>query len=83
MGESDEEVAKRFIEDLRRFIKSLGVPTTLAELGISRERLEEKLEELVDRAMESTGTIANPRTPTREDYKRIILYAYEGKNIDF
>ena len=82
-GESDKEVAKKFIEDLRNFIKSLGVPTTLAELGISREQLEEKLEELVDKAVESTGTIANPRTPTREDYKRIILYAYEGKNIDF
>jgi len=52
-------------------------------MGIPREEFEAKLDELIERANESTGTIVNPRVPIEEDYRKLFLYAYEGKSVDF
>lgn len=38
-GKTDEEVALEGIEKLAEFIKELGIPTTLRELGATQEML--------------------------------------------
>lgn len=80
---SDEEKARKLIEAVRNLMKELEEPLSIKEMGIPREEFEAKLDELIEKANESTGTIVNPRVPTEEDYRKLFLYAYEGKSVDF
>jgi len=80
---SDEEKARKLIEAIRNLMKELEEPLSIKEMGIPREEFEAKLDELIERANESTGTIVNPRVPIEEDYRKLFLYAYEGKSVDF
>jgi len=80
---SVEEKARKIIEAIRNLMKEIEEPLSIREMGISREEFEAKLDELIEKANESTGTIVNPRVPSEEDYRKLFLYAYEGKNVDF
>nr|MDO8045078.1 iron-containing alcohol dehydrogenase [Candidatus Baldrarchaeota archaeon] len=80
---SDEEKARKLIEAVRNLMKELEEPLSIKEMGIPRGEFEAKLDELIEKANESTGTIVNPRVPTEEDYRKLFLYAYEGKSVDF
>lgn len=68
---------------LRQFIKDLGRPTTIAELGITKAVLEEKLPKLVEFASEDSSTLANPRPLEDEDFEKLFLAAFDGKVVDF
>lgn len=80
---SDEGKARKLIEAIRNLMKEIEEPLSIREMNISREEFEAKLDELIGKANESTGTIVNPRVPSEEDYRKLFLYAYEGKNVDF
>lgn len=80
---SDEEKARKLIEAIRNLMKEIEEPLSIKEMDIPREEFEAKLDELIEKANESTGTIVNPRVPTEEDYRKLFLYAYEGKSVDF
>ena len=80
---SDEEKARKLIEAVRNLMKEIEEPLSIKEMDIPREEFEAKLDELIEKANESTGTIVNPRVPTEEDYRKLFLYAYEGKSVDF
>jgi alcohol dehydrogenase class IV len=82
-AETDKEALKKFVQALKRLLKDVDEPTSIRELGISWNDFRGELDNLVERAMGSTGTIASPRVPTAEDYRRLFVYAYEGKTVDF
>lgn len=82
-GRASEEKARRLAEAVRQLLADVGEPLKVADLGISQADYEAKLEALVDRAMSSTGTVANPRELGRSDYARLFTYAYEGRHVDF
>ncbi|MFX1351841.1 MAG: iron-containing alcohol dehydrogenase, partial [Promethearchaeota archaeon] len=82
-GGVNEERARRFIESVRNLMEEIGSPQTIENMDIPREEFEGKLDELINKAVESTGTIVNPRVPSEEDYRRLFLYTYEGKKVDF
>ncbi|MEM3726538.1 MAG: iron-containing alcohol dehydrogenase [Candidatus Bathyarchaeia archaeon] len=82
-AETDEEALEKFMQALKSLFNEVNEPISIKELGISWENLQTNLDDLVERAMTSTGTISSPRVPTAEDYRKLFIYAYEGKNIDF
>ena len=63
-GLSDEEAAAKGVETVAELARRCGIPSTLTELGIGRE----KVESLADAAMKVTRLLVNnPREVTRED----------------
>ncbi|TDA35544.1 MAG: NAD-dependent alcohol dehydrogenase [Hadesarchaea archaeon] len=80
---TEEEAAERLLEEVRNLIRRLGEPLSIGELGIKREEFESRLEELVRKAMQSTGIFTSPRVPDEADCRKLFLYAYEGKRVDF
>ena len=82
-GEDAAEKTAKLVEAVRELLREVDGPLSVADLGISRADYEAKLEDLVDRAMSSTGTVANPRDVGRQEYARLFIYAYEGKPVDF
>jgi alcohol dehydrogenase class IV len=82
-AKTDEEAVEKLIEAVRRLDREVEEPASLKELGISRTDFEKRLDDLATRAANSTCTFMNPRVPDVEDTKKLFIYAYEGKKVDF
>jgi len=82
-SKTDEEAVEKLVEAVRRLDREMGEPASIKELGISREDFEKRLDDLVTRAANSSCTFMNPRVPDVEDTKKLFIYAYEGKKVDF
>jgi alcohol dehydrogenase class IV len=80
---TDEEAVEKLVEAVRRLNREMKEPSSIKELGISREDFEKRLEDLVTRAANSSCTFMNPRVPDVEDTRKLFLYAFEGKKVDF
>jgi alcohol dehydrogenase class IV len=80
---TDEEAAEKLVGAVRRLDREVGEPASIKELGISREDFEKRLDDLVTRAANSSCTFMNPRVPDVEDTRKLFLYAFEGKKVDF
>lgn len=65
------------------FIRSVGGPATIAELGVTREQLAEKMDALVEMSLNDGTTLFSRRPLTAENYRRLFEYAYDGRLIDF
>jgi len=77
------ELAEALVGAVRRLIEDVDGPLRVADLGVEEGAYEAELDRLVDRAMESTGLVANPREAGREELRRLFTYAYEGRSVDF
>ncbi len=82
-SETDQQAVDGLIEAVRKLLRELDEPTSVQEMGISWEDYQSKLNDLVERAIASTGTIANPRVPTAEEYRKLFIYAFKGEEVDF
>lgn len=75
--------ARELASLIRKFLKELGAPLTVRELGISQEDWDKNFDKLVKFASMDTCLRTTPRPPAEGDIAKILQYAYEGKNIDF
>ena len=66
------------IRAVKTFIKKLGLPSTIAECGISEEEFREALDAMAEAAYNDKCTATNPRTPSVEEIKSLYLHAYYG-----
>ncbi|MDH5449256.1 MAG: iron-containing alcohol dehydrogenase, partial [Candidatus Bathyarchaeota archaeon] len=82
-AKTDEEAVEKLLEAVRRLNREMGEPASIKELGISREDFEKRLDDLVTRAANSSCTFMNPRVPDVEDTRKLFLYAFKGKEVDF
>jgi len=82
-AKTDEEAVEKLVEAVRRLDREVGEPASIKEMGINRKDFEKRLEDLVTRAANSSCTFMNPRVPDVEDTRKLFLYAYEGKKVNF
>ena len=67
---------KSLIDEIKKLMSTLGMPSTLNECGVDRADFESKLDDLADDAFEDQCTTANPRMPLVKELKEIIEKAY-------
>jgi alcohol dehydrogenase class IV len=82
-GANDEESMANLIAKIKELLSKLDLPTDLAGLGITREQLNENLDQLVTDAYEDPDTFASPRWIRPEDCRKMFEYAFDGRDIDF
>jgi len=82
-AKTDEEAVEKLVEAVKRLMEEVGEPNAIKDMGISWEDYEKNLDGLVDRVMKSMCTITNPPVLDMEEYKKLFIYAYEGKKVDF
>jgi alcohol dehydrogenase class IV len=82
-SETDEQTVGRLVEAVIRLLREVNEPVSFREMGICWEDYHTKLGDLVNRAMESTGTVANPRVPTPEEYRKLFIWAFKGERVPF
>ena len=77
------EAAFQLSRTVLELLETLEQPQTIAACGIPRDDFEADLPTLVEYALEDPSTLTNPRSPTAEEVEHLLLYAYEGKMVDF
>ena len=80
---TEVEAAEALARAVRSLTLALNQPTTLAQAGVSREKLDELLEHLALNALMDTQTIMGSRVPEIEDIQRLFNAAYDGSPVDF
>jgi len=80
---SNLECAKALVARVRALAKEIGQPLSVKDLGIDKNKYDESMPGLIDRALNEVMTITVTRVPGEEDLEKIFRYAYEGKSIDF
>lgn len=71
-----------FIQAIKELNKILGVPGALKDIGLTREEFTAHFDLLVENAMKGS-TRVNPVSITPEVMRELLVYVYEGKDIDF
>jgi len=75
-AQNDFEAGRKAIEKIYEFIKKIGLPTSLKDVGVKREDFD-KIAEL---AIEDPSIVSNPRFAMMPDaIKEILEMAWEGK----
>jgi alcohol dehydrogenase class IV len=86
VGESScvgEEGARRLAEKITALCREVGAPTSLFEAGVDRDAFEMNLDKLVEDAFNDTQMVTAVRCPTYDELRKLFIYAYEGKQVDF
>ena len=78
-----ETAARQLALHLRDACRQIGSPTSLVEANIRRGAFETALDSLVDNAMNDTQMLTAPRSPSYEELRRLFLYIFDGKPVDF
>ncbi|TXT57261.1 MAG: hypothetical protein BAJALOKI2v1_500014 [Promethearchaeota archaeon] len=81
--EKSMEAAQKVPKKIEELQKKIGFPTSLGELGVSKQELEENLDQLVQLIFQDPTVVMSPRSPNTAQYKKLYHYAFEGKDIDF
>ncbi|MHA1377648.1 MAG: iron-containing alcohol dehydrogenase [Candidatus Helarchaeota archaeon] len=82
--DDDNDTASiKVIEDIKELMKKVDFPMTIADIGIKENELEENMELIVSKVIDSISASTSPRAPTPAEYKKILLNAFNGKDIDF
>ena len=77
------EAGRALTEAVRTLQRTVDQPMSIAELGIDRAEFEEKLDLLCAYTEMDTQFFTAPRIPDSDELRRMFVYAYEGKPIDF
>lgn len=82
---SDDEktAANKIVIDLKQLMKETGMPSNLDEMSISSEELDKNMESVVSKIVESISVSQSPRVANLDQYKKILLCAHQGKDVDF
>ncbi len=76
-------VIRKLTGKIREFISELNEPLSIKKMEIDTLEFKSNLERLCDYAYDDPGTLGNPRVPTKEEIKKLYMYVWEGKEIDF
>jgi alcohol dehydrogenase class IV len=77
------KAARALAERIRDLCREIGNPTSVAEAGIECEEYEAQLDKLVDDAFNDTQMITSVRAPSYNELRRLFVYAFEDKAVDF
>jgi acetaldehyde dehydrogenase/alcohol dehydrogenase len=78
-GNNVEEKVHHLIGATEKLLDHLGVPRSIAELGISKEDFEAALPKLVERAFDDPSWRSNPRMPLMKELTELFRCAYLGR----
>lgn len=82
-GKSNEKHLANLITAIQTLFRSIDVPLTLQELGISQEELAKNMSKLVADSIGDPTIYGSPRWITEEQCEKLFWYAFEGKDVDF
>ncbi|GFZ30658.1 aldehyde-alcohol dehydrogenase [Clostridium zeae] len=80
-GINEEEKIENLIRAIDDLKARVGMPITIEEWGVSKEKFYSSLDEMVEQAFDDQCTGANPRYPLMGELRQMYINAFEGYNI--
>ena len=78
-GHGEEERRRRLFERVDGLLEDVGMPRSLAELGIPREEFEAALPDLARAAFTDPSVRTNPRIPLVAELLELLRAGYDGR----
>jgi alcohol dehydrogenase class IV len=82
-AQTEAEGAASLVAAIRDLYRRIHFPLSLAELGIARDELQAVMPQLIDNTETDTQIISSLRVPDSQEVEMLLLYALEGRQIDF
>lgn len=82
-AETSNEAVDKFVEAINALIREVGLPASVRETGIRWEEYQRKLDVSVQQTSQYVSTFTSPRVPNSEECRKLFIYAFEGKKVDF
>jgi acetaldehyde dehydrogenase/alcohol dehydrogenase len=79
-GHTVEEKVKNLVAATEQLLDQLGVPRSIAELGISPEEFEQAIPDLAKVAFDDPSWRSNPRMPLVSELVELFRLAYQGRS---
>ncbi len=79
----DVTTAEEFAVAIEALRARVNVPASVKEYGIAEEEWNKVVREMAEHAMADACTNFNPRVPTTDELEKVLMYCYEGKNVNF
>ncbi len=78
-GHTIEEKVKNLVAATEQLLDQLGIPRSIADLGISKEEFEQAMPELTKLAFDDPSWRSNPRMPLMTELAELFWKAYQGR----
>jgi acetaldehyde dehydrogenase/alcohol dehydrogenase len=78
-GATVAEKVERLVAATEALLDRLGIPRSIAELGISEEEFEQAMPEMVKNAYDDPSWRSNPRMPLVNELAELLWSAYRGR----
>ena len=78
-GNTDSEKVELLIKAIEDLQRSLNMPMTIKEAGVSEDKFYGSMDEMVEQAFDDQCTGANPRYPLMSEIKEMYINAYDVK----
>jgi len=78
-GHTVEEKVQNLITAIEQLLDQLGVPRSIAELGISKAEFEKAIPDLAKIAFDDPSWRSNPRMPLVRELIELFWSAYHGR----
>ncbi|MBP2643024.1 MAG: adh1 [Firmicutes bacterium] len=82
-GATEAELVDSLIEFVRSLNKTLQIPATLEEAGVSQEIFNENLDNIAENALADPCTSSNPRPISVKQMKQLFTCAFTGEKVTF
>ena len=76
-GNSEEEKVELLIKEIDKLKKKIGILDYISDYGVTEDKFNETLDEMVEQAFDDQCTAANPRYPLMSEIKEMYLKAYK------
>ena len=77
-GKNDDEKVELLIQAIDKLMKTIELPNSIKDFGVSKKDFEANLDTLVELAFDDQCTGANPVYPLMKEIKEIYINAYNG-----
>jgi acetaldehyde dehydrogenase / alcohol dehydrogenase len=78
-GQTVEEKVHNLVRAIEQLLDRLGVPRSIADLGITKEEFERAMPDLTKNAFEDPSWRTNPRMPLISELAELYWSAYRGR----
>ena len=80
-GHTVDEKVESLIAAIDELLNQLGMPRSIAALGISKEEFERAVPDLVKIAFDDPSWLSNPRMPLVSELEELFWSAYQGRGL--
>ncbi|MHA1940354.1 MAG: iron-containing alcohol dehydrogenase [Candidatus Hodarchaeales archaeon] len=80
-GENEQELSDNLIKEFKQLLVRLTLPISLNDIGINRQDFDNNMADLIEYALNDSGTLSNPRSVDYSDYEIIFESMFQGKNL--